>query len=330
MVGADTFRAGAKEQLKQNALRCNIPYYIDFSTVDPVKVAYDGVNQFKKEKYEIIIVDTSGKHKQENELFKEMQQIVEVIKPDLNIFVMDSTIGQAAKDQVQAFSNSVDVGGIILTKLDGGAKGGGALSAVASTNSPILFLGNGEHMDDLDTFESKGFVRKLLGYGDFQKVAKEISNMPNVDIDWNSPFTLRDMYKQFNGILNMGSVSRIIENLPMVSNMFPKGTDPSTNIKKLLTIMDSMNASELDAKNPFQDKKTRESRFLRIARGSGSSINEVKSLISQHKAMQRITSCHGKKFKGNFNPNLLNPQMVQAMGGQNNIQHLLKQMKNLK
>ena len=98
-------------------------------------------------------------------------------------------------------------------------------------------------MDDLDTFESKGFVRKLLGYGDFQKVAKEISNMPNVDIDWNSPFTLRDMYKQFNGILNMGSVSRIIENLPMVSNMFPKGTDPSTNIKKLLTIMDSMNAS---------------------------------------------------------------------------------------
>ena len=79
MVGADTFRAGAKEQLKQNALRCNIPYYIDFSTVDPVKVAYDGVNQFKKEKYEIIIVDTSGKHKQENELFKEMQQIVEVI-----------------------------------------------------------------------------------------------------------------------------------------------------------------------------------------------------------------------------------------------------------
>ena len=108
---------------------------------------------FKKEGQEIIIVDTSGRHKQEASLFEEMQQIAEAVNPDDIVFVMDSSIGQAALEQASAFKEAVTVGSVIMTKLDGHAKGGGALSAVAATESPIVFIGTGEHFDDFETFE---------------------------------------------------------------------------------------------------------------------------------------------------------------------------------
>jgi signal recognition particle subunit SRP54 len=103
-----------------------------------------GVDKFKKEGMDLIIVDTSGRHKQEQSLFDEMQAIVEAVKPDEIVFVMDSSIGQAAVDQAEAFKKAVKVGSVIMTKLDGHAKGGGALSAVAATQSPIVFIGTGE------------------------------------------------------------------------------------------------------------------------------------------------------------------------------------------
>ena len=118
-----------------------------------VKIARDGVEMFKKEGQEIIIVDTSGRHKQEASLFEEMQQISEAVNPDDIVFVMDSSIGQAALEQASAFKEAVTVGSVIMTKLDGHAKGGGALSAVAATESPIVFIGTGEHFDDFETFE---------------------------------------------------------------------------------------------------------------------------------------------------------------------------------
>lgn len=129
LVCADTFRAGAFDQLKQNATKAGIPFFGSYTETDPVKLARDGVEQFKKEKYEIIIVDTSGKHKQEESLFEEMKQVATAISPDITLFVMDSSIGQAAHDQAAAFKAKVEVGAVIITKLDGHAKGGGALSA---------------------------------------------------------------------------------------------------------------------------------------------------------------------------------------------------------
>lgn len=116
--------------------------------------------------YEIIIVDTSGRHKQQAALFEEMQEVARVVAPDDIVFTMDSSIGQAARDQAQAFKSAVSVGSVIITKLDGHAKGGGALSAVAATQSPIIFIGTGEHIDDFETFNAKSFVSRLLGMGD--------------------------------------------------------------------------------------------------------------------------------------------------------------------
>jgi signal recognition particle subunit SRP54 len=129
MVCADTFRAGAYAQLKQNATKAKVPYYGSYTETDPVKAAREGVDYFRKEGYEIIIVDTSGRHKQEEALFEEMELIQKSIKPDNIIFVMDGSIGQAAHDQATAFKQRVNIGSVIITKLDGHAKGGGALSA---------------------------------------------------------------------------------------------------------------------------------------------------------------------------------------------------------
>jgi signal recognition particle subunit SRP54 len=170
MVCADTFRAGAFDQLKQNATKLRIPFYGSYTEADPVRIAEEGVEQFRRENFEIIIVDTSGRHRQEAALFSEMQEIQASISPDNIVFVMDATQGQAVFDQAQSFKEAVPVGAVIITKLDGHAKGGGALSAVAATNSPIIFLGSGEHFDDFDPFNARSFVSKLLGMGDGMSV----------------------------------------------------------------------------------------------------------------------------------------------------------------
>ena len=163
LVCADTFRAGAFDQLKQNATKVRIPFYGSYTETDPVAIAKEGVEQFKKEGFEIIIVDTSGRHRQEDDLFEEMKQVEKVVNPDETIFVMDSSIGQACKEQATAFKEAVRVGSVIVTKLDGHSKGGGAISAVSATNSPIVFIGTGEHFNDFESFNSESFVRRLLG-----------------------------------------------------------------------------------------------------------------------------------------------------------------------
>jgi signal recognition particle subunit SRP54 len=175
LVCADTFRAGAFEQLKMNAAKIKCPFFGHKKETDPVKIAEEGVAFFRKQKYEIIIVDTSGRHKQETALFDEMKLVEKSTKPDTAIFVMDGSIGQACYAQAKAFNESVTVGSVIVTKLDGHAKGGGALSAVGATESPIVFLGTGEHFEDLEVFEARGFVQRLLGMGDMAGLLKTVN-----------------------------------------------------------------------------------------------------------------------------------------------------------
>jgi len=163
LICADTFRAGAFDQLKQNATKARIPFYGSYTEMDPVVIAQEGVERFKEDNFEILIVDTSGRHKQEESLFEEMLQVSQAVQPDNIVYVMDATIGQACESQARAFKDKVDVASVIVTKLDGHAKGGGALSAVAATRSPITFIGTGEHIDDLEPFKTKPFVSKLLG-----------------------------------------------------------------------------------------------------------------------------------------------------------------------
>src|SRR5271170_331197 len=129
LVCADTFRAGAFDQLKQNAIKARIPFFGSYTETDPAVIAAQGVERFKKEKYSVIIVDTSGRHRQEEELFKEMVEIGRAVNPDSTVMILDASIGQAAETQSKAFKESSNFGSIIITKMDGHAKGGGAISA---------------------------------------------------------------------------------------------------------------------------------------------------------------------------------------------------------
>lgn len=216
MVCADTFRAGAFDQLKQNATRVRVPFYGSYTEPDPVKIAEEGVKQFVKDGYEIIIVDTSGRHMQEAALFEEMEQVAAAVKPSDIVFVMDATIGQAAQAQAKAFRESVAVGSVIISKLDGNAKGGGALSAVAATGSPITFIGSGEHFDDFQAFEASAFVGKLLGRGDMRGLLEEMKDKGIMEESEEimgrmskGKFTFRDMHEQFASIMKLGSVSKV-------------------------------------------------------------------------------------------------------------------------
>jgi signal recognition particle subunit SRP54 len=241
LVCADTFRAGAFDQLKQNATKVRIPFIGSYTETDPVAIAKEGVDQFKKEGFEMIIVDTSGRHKQEDDLFQEMIQVEKAIKPDEIIFVMDSSIGQACYDQALAFKKAVKVGSVIITKLDGHAKGGGALSAVAATESPIIFIGTGEHFNDLEKFEAESFVNRLMGLGDLKKLFESIKEIiPEGQQEKfleglaKGKFALKDLQTQYNSILNMGPLNQFMSFIPGMSNMMQgQGVNEKDGIKKI-------------------------------------------------------------------------------------------------
>lgn len=192
--------------------------------MDPVVIAADGVSKFKAEHFEIIIVDTSGRHKQEDSLFEEMLEVSNAVSPDNVIFVMDASIGQACELQARAFKEKVDVASVIITKLDGHAKGGGALSAVAATRSPVIFIGTGEHIDDFEPFRVKPFIQKLLGLGDIEGLIDKVNelkldeNHELIEKLKHGEFTLRDMYEQFQNIMKMGPFNQIMGMIPGMYN----------------------------------------------------------------------------------------------------------------
>jgi signal recognition particle subunit SRP54 len=347
MVCADTFRAGAFDQLKQNATKLRVPFYGSYTEADPVAIAQEGVEQFIKDKYEIIIVDTSGRHKQEGALFEEMQEISAAVRPDNTIFVMDATQGQAVYDQAMGFREAVNVVSVIVTKLDGHSKGGGALSAVAATKSPIMFLGSGEKFDDFESFNAQSFVSKLLGMGDARAFMEDMKDFKSsADKDElmkkmnKGEFTLKDMYTQFEDQMNVGTMGKLMG----------QGTDNEhkKRLKRFMTIMDSMTDKELDGKVDWHERRgednTIESRIKRVAKGSGTHPLDVKLLLQTHRQQENMVSKMGKSgmFKGNAkqkqmmenmkkNPaammsylNRMDPKLLASMGGRDAVMKMMQ------
>lgn len=347
LVCADTFRAGAFDQLKQNATKIGVPFYGSYSEPDPVKIAREGVERMKKENFDLIIVDTSGRHHQEVALFDEMRQIATAVKPDDIVFVMDSHIGQSCYDQAAAFTAAVSVGSVIITKLDGHAKGGGALSAVAATNAPIIFLGTGEHFEDFEFFNAESFVSRLLGLGDMKGLITTVAQAVPLEKQpqmlnrlAQGLFTLRDMRDQFNNVLNMGPLSHVMSMIPGVaSKLIPKGWEKegTAQIKGFLTIMDSMTNAELDGIVPMT-----ESRIYRVAIGSGHCVQEVKFMLERYKEFSKVIGKLGKMGLGKKgmdmtqmmrNPAQLmqniekavDPRILKQMKGSQNMMNMMRQ-----
>lgn len=257
--------------MKQNATKAKIPFFGSYTESDPVTISAQGVAKFKAERFEIIIVDTSGRHRQESELFKEMVEISDAVSPNLTIMVLDGAIGQAAESQSRAFKEAAGFGAIIVTKMDGHAKGGGAISAVAATKTPIMFIGTGEHLYDLERFSPGPFISKMLGMGDLTGLmehVQEVQAASGVDPKEKREemmkkmeagiFTIRDMRDQLSNIMSMGPLSKIASMIPGMGEMLNAGgaggeEDASKRMKRLIYIMDAMTTAELDSDGkPFQ------------------------------------------------------------------------------
>ncbi|CCE86947.1 Piso0_005471 [Millerozyma farinosa CBS 7064] len=336
LVCADTFRAGAFDQLKQNAIKSGIPYYGSYVETDPVKVAHDGVQKFKQEKFDIIIVDTSGRHKQEQSLFNEMIQISKMIQPTQTIMVMDGSIGQAAESQAKAFKESSDFGSIILTKMDGHAKGGGAISAVAATRTPIVFIGTGEHVGDLEVFKPSSFVSKLLGIGDIQSLIEHVQSLNLQDDESHKKtmenfkegkFTLRDFQTQMNNFMKMGPLTNIASMIPGMSNIMSQvgEEETSSKIKNMIYIMDSMTTKELDSDGRiFIDEPER---IVRVARGAGCAVVEVEMVLQQQRLMSSMAAS-AKTMNAGQGPQAggMNRMMQQAQQNPNFMQQAMSML----
>ena len=289
LICADTYRPGAYAQLRQLADQINVPVYGDEDEDDPVRIALDGLRKF--ENYDVILIDTAGRHKDEASLIDEMRRLEAEIKPDETILVIDGTIGQQAAVQAEAFHKATPIGSIIVAKLDGSARGGGALSAVAATGAPIKFIGTGEKIDDLEPFDPPRFVGRLLGMGDIQGLLERVREAEvkvpkrRAKAFLSGRFTLTDMYEQFEAMQKMGPISKILRMIPGFGYEIPDEMMEiaGEQIKKWRAIIQSMTPEERE--NP---KIIKSSRIRRIARGSGTSEKDVKLLLQQYNRLKKM------------------------------------------
>ena len=287
LIAGDTHRPAAYDQLQQIAKKVNVQFYGEPKTKNALKVVKAGLLELKN--LDVLLVDTSGRHALEKDLIREIEGISRITKADEKFLIIDAAVGQQAGPQAKAFHKAVGITGVILTKLDGSAKGGGALSAVSETKAPIVYVGTGEHLEDLEKFDPPRFISRLLGMGDLQTLLEKVQDVTDAELAEDTAkkimtgkFTLHEMYDQMKTLKDMGPLQKIMNLLPF--NMtggqkLPMGSleDTQDKLKKFSIIMDSMTKAEMD--NP-QIIKT--SRVQRIARGAGCDIKDVKALLKYY------------------------------------------------
>jgi signal recognition particle subunit SRP54 len=306
VICGDTFRPGAYQQINTLCQKINVPCFGDPNETDAVRIVTEGLK--KVGQAEVLIIDTQGRHALEDGLIQEIVDLNTLSKATHRWLVIDAALGQQASEQARRFHQAIDIDGVIITKMDGTAKGGGALSAVAETKSGIVFIGSGETIEDLERFDPDGFISRLLGMGDLKALVERAEEaITTEDVDVNSmlrgKFTLRDMYKQLEAVNKMGPLKQIMSMLPLGNVDIPNDVYEVTGTKmvRYRIIMDSMTNEELDDPAVIGS-----SRMHRIATGAGASPDEVRELLRYHKTMQRA-------LKG-----------MRGAGGKFNMQRMMK------
>jgi len=302
VIGADTFRPGALVQLKTMCEKSDVEVYGENGNENPSEIVKNGLKHFQKTNLDIILIDTAGRHKQEKDLLDEMKQINKTADPDLALLVIDGTIGQQCFAQAEAFHKIVPVGGIIITKLDSSAKGGGALAASAATGAQVMYIGTGERIDDLEVFSPTRFVGRLLGMGDIQAVldlAKRLENEAD-DVRMkrisSGKMNMEDFYYQLEEVTKVGSFQGLLDTMPGLSGMVKEDQveKMEERVDKWRYIIQSMNEGE--KKDP---DLLNASRIKRIARGSGWPEHEVKELVKNYKNSKNIMKASkGRQMQG--------------------------------
>jgi len=302
VIGADTYRPGALTQLRTMCEKANAEVYGEESNKDSPDIVKNGLKHFEGQNFDVIIIDTAGRHKEEKELLEEMTRISKVANPDLALLVIDGTIGQQCYNQAEAFHKTVPVGGIIITKLDSSAKGGGALAAAAATGAKIMYIGTGERIDDLEKFSPTRFVGRLLGMGDIQALldmAKRLEtegNEERLKRITHGKMNMEDFYFQIDEATKAGGLRNILENMPGMSGMVKEDQleQQEERMEKWRYIIQSMTKEE-----KADPDLINASRVKRLARGSGWPEHEVKELLKAYKnSKSMMKASKGRQLQG--------------------------------
>ncbi|MBI1972708.1 signal recognition particle protein [Candidatus Woesearchaeota archaeon] len=291
LVGLDVHRPAAPLQLKQLADQLKIPSFIEPKEKDALKIWKKFRDTYSA--FDILLVDTAGRDALSKDLIAEIEAVNKAVQADERLLVISADIGQAARKQAQQFHDSCGVTGVIVTKLDGTAKGGGSLSACAATKAPIKFIGVGEKLEDLEEFNPSGFVGRLLGMGDIEalleKAKEAITEEQAVDISKKmmaGDFNLIDLYEQLRAMRKMGPLSKIMEMIPGMGQLkLPKEMLQVQEEKIILWkyIIDSCTKQELE-----HPEILTKSRIERIAKGAGVQVKDVRDLLKQYNQSKKM------------------------------------------
>ncbi len=301
LVQTDTYRPAAYDQLKQLASRIGASFF-DERPSDPVETARRGVEALSAST-DVIIIDTAGRHRNEVELLEEARAIYEAVRPDEVMLVVDATIGRQAALQAETFSRYVPLSSVTITKMDSSARGGGALAAVAATNATVRFIGVGEDIDEIELFDPRRFVSRLLGMGDIgtlvEKV-REVIEEANIEEEVeHGKLTLRAFMKQLEALSKLGPLNKLMGMLPspLMGKLREEQLEMSAEkLKRWRAILRSMTPEELE--NPHLINA---SRIKRIAMGSGTSVRDVKELLQAYEQARRLLRTlkrQGRRIRG--------------------------------
>ena len=293
VLTTDTWRPGAYEQLVQLTKQIDVKCYGNPNEKNAIKIALQETKKAINDGNDLIIVDTAGRHKEEKELMKEMEILEQKLKPNEVCLVIDGTLGQQAFAQAGEFDKTTNIGSIIVTKLDGTAKGGGALSACAATDAGIRFIGVGEKIDDLEDFEPTKFVGTLLGVPDIESLIQKVEEAEIMPDDetvrrmMHGKFTLEDLYVQLSQIKKVGKFQQIISMMGGGNIPDALKDDAERNLERWRIVLDSMTHEE-----KMEPKIIKKTRKRRIAIGSGSDYSVINKMLDQYNQMKKFM----KKF----------------------------------
>jgi len=291
LVAADIYRPAAVEQLKTLGEQIEVPVF-SLEVKDALKVALDAVESARNNGNDVVIVDTAGRLQVDENMMAEAEALKDQLKPEELLFVVDAMIGQEAVNTAKVFNERLDFDGVVLTKLDGDARGGSALSIKQVVDKPIKFMSVGEKVDDLDLFYPDRMAQRILGMGDivgFVEKAQETLDLEKTQKMQSrllkNEFDLDDFFEQLQQLKKMGSIQGLVEMVPGLNKMIPKQDLDGLDFKPIEAIISSMTKAERNTPEIING-----SRRQRIAKGSGTRVQDVNMLLKQFKEMKKMMS----------------------------------------
>jgi signal recognition particle subunit SRP54 len=299
LIACDTHRAAAQEQLRQIGRQIEVPVYSEGNKPEDI-----AKHALKEAKENVLIFDTAGRDALDGELAKELRKLGEIIRPSEVFLVIPADIGQAARRQAEEFNKLVGITGLIVSKLDGTAKGGGALAASTVSGSNVRMIGVGEKIGDFEEYDPQRFFSRLIGYGDLQGLlekAKESGAEESAKKIIEGRFTMNEFYEQLGSLQKMGSMSKVMDMIPGFSGGALRKKLPENfadvqegKMKKWKHMISSMTKEERE-----DPEIIKQSRIQRIAKGSGTTQAEVRELIKNYEQIKKLLKMAGggKAFK---------------------------------